>query len=170
MKSKRGSIIGGIILILIGAWLLAQQLGANVPSLGQLWPGFIILGGLISLISFVSDRKSDQLFFGIAGILTGGFFFLFTLGRLSWQEDMGRYWPVFVLIFSVASLAQWIAAPSQRGYLVQAALGLFIGLFFLAYNFNLFNRALTQQILQFWPVLLILAGLIALVRTIRKAN
>lgn len=170
MKNNRGSIIAGIILIVIGGWLLLQQFAVNVPGLKELWPGFVIFGGLAFLISFVRDRKPDQMFWGVAGILVGGFFFLFTLGQLSWQEDMRRVWPVFLIIFSLASVAQWITIPSRRDYLIQAALGLFIGLFFLAYNLDLFNRALTQQILQFWPVLLILAGLLTLVRTIRRRN
>lgn len=170
MKNNRGSIIGGIALILVGGWLLLQQFNLNVPGLRELWPGFIVLGGILSLVGFFRERKPDQMFFGVAAILVGGFFFLFTFGRLDWQEDMRRYWPAFLIIFSVASVAQWITIPSRRGYLVQAGIGLFIGLFFFAYNFNLFNRTLTQQVLQFWPVLLILAGLITLVQTIRRTN
>jgi len=169
MKNNRGSIIGGIVLIFIGAWLLLQQFNVNVPGLNQLWPGLIILGGLFSLISFFRERKPDQMFWGIAALLVGGFFFVFTLGRLNWS-DMSRYWPTFLIIFSLASFAQWLTLPSRRGYLIQAALGLLVGLFFFAYNFNLFNQVLTQRVLQFWPVLLILAGLITLVQAIRKTS
>jgi hypothetical protein len=170
MKNNRGSILIGILLVLVGGWLLLQQFGVNVPGLDKLWPGFIVLGGGLSLVSFFRDRKPDQMFVGVAGILVGGFFFLFTFGRLNWQEDMRRYWPAFLIILSLATLAQWLTIPSRRGYLVQAGIALFIGLFFFAYNFNLFNQTLTRQILMFWPVLLILAGLITLVRTIRKTT
>lgn len=172
MRRNRGSILAGIILIVVGVWILAERLGVNLPGIGALWPAIIIVVGLAALADYLYEgrRDTDKIFFGVAAALVGGFFFLFTLGRLSWAEDMRRYWPVFVLIFSAASFAQWIAAPSKRGVLVPASISLLVGLFFMATNFNILNRALSQQILQLWPLILILLGLIVLVRAVRRAN
>ena len=168
MKRNRGSILAGIVLIAIGAWLLADRLGASLPGLGALWPGFIILGGVIALISFFRERKPDQLFFGVAAPLVGGFFFMFTLGRWEWAQ-MRDYWPVFLIIAAVASLAEWIAAQ-RRNLIIQAAIFLFVGLFFFAYNLKLLNQTLADQILKLWPLALVVLGLIVLVRAIRRAN
>ncbi len=170
MKNNRGTIIVGIFLVLLGGWLLAQQMGVRVPSFTQLWPGVLILAGAGLLISFIQDRQPDQIFWGVAALLLGGFFFLFTLGLFNWQSDMARYWPVFLIIFSIASVFQWFTNPARRGYLAQAGLALLIGLFFLAYNFNLFSRFLAQQILQLWPLLVILAGLVVVARALRRAD
>ena len=170
MKRNRGSIVAGIFLVGLGGWLLAQQLGVWVPGLSQLWPGLVVLGGAAALLAYVSEREPDQLFLGVAGVLVGGCFFLFTLGRLDWQADMPRYWPAFLIIFSLASVAQWLAAPDRRGYLVQAGVSLLVGLFFFAYYFNLLSGLLVRQVQQLWPLLLIVAGLIALARSLRRTN
>ncbi|HLF03446.1 MAG TPA: DUF5668 domain-containing protein [Anaerolineales bacterium] len=169
MGRNRGSIIGGIVLIVIGGWLLAERFGVNLPGVGDLWPALLIIGGVAALIDYSRDRNADKVFFGVAGPLLGGFFFLFTLDRLAWSE-MGTWWPVFVLISAVASVAQWIVVPARRGLLVQAAIALFVGLFFLAANLNLFSRALTNQILQLWPLALIVLGLVIIARTVRRTS
>jgi hypothetical protein len=168
MKQHRGSILAGVFLIVIGAWLLAERLGVALPGISQLWPGLIILTALWSLISFFSDRKPDQLFWAVGGTLLGLFFFLFTLGRLEWGRDMRNYWPAFVIIFAIGSFAEWLAAPAHRRTLVMAAIALGIGLFFLAFNLNLIDSALGQQILQFWPVSLIVLGLIVVVQALNR--
>jgi hypothetical protein len=167
MKNNRGSIVAGIVLIGLGLWFLAEQMGMRLPELSTLWPAFLIIFGLASLISYFADRNPERVFFGVAGPLLGAFFFAITLGPLEWR-DLGVYWPVFILIFSLASVAQWIATPANRNLLSQAAVGLLIGLFFLAYNLNLLNRVLAQQILAFWPLILIVLGLIVVVRTFRR--
>lgn len=168
MRNNSGSILIGIILVVLGGWLLARQLGMNLPGLNALWPALLIILGVASFISYFTDRNPDRIFFGVAGPLLGAFFFVFTLGRLGWG-DMRVYWPVFVLIFSAASLAQWIAVPARRNLLAQAAVGLLVGLFFMAYNLNLLNRVLAQQVLTLWPLILIVLGLIVVVRTFRRA-
>jgi hypothetical protein len=170
VKRNLNSILLGIALIVLGGWLLAGQLGLSLPGLAQLWPGLIMLAGLGALLNFIAGRNTDELFLGVAALLTGGFFFLFTLGRLSWRADMPRAWPAFLIIFSLASAAEWLAAPAHRAYLVRAGLALLIGLFFFAYYFNLFGDVLMRQVLQFWPVLLIVAGLIAVARSLRQAH
>lgn len=172
MRKNRGSILAGVILILVGAWLLGERLGVNLPAIGALWPAIPIVFGLASLADYFYDgrRNSDKVFFGVAAVLAGGFFFMFTIGNLSWAEDMRRYWPVFVLIFAAASVAQWLVVPSKRGLLYQAAVALLVGLFFMASNFRILSPALSQQILQLWPLVLILLGLIVLVRAVRRAS
>lgn len=169
MENNRGSILIGIVLIAAGVWLLAERLGMNLPGLNTLWPALLIIFGIASFISYFTDRNPDRIFFGVAGPLLGAFFFMFTLGRLEWG-DLRIYWPVFVIIFSAASVAQWVAAPARRNLLAQAAVSLLIGLFFLAYNLNLLNRALAQQVLALWPLGLIVLGLIVVVRTVRRAS
>jgi hypothetical protein len=168
MKQHRGSILAGIFLILLGLWLLAGRLGANLPDLGQLWPVLVILGGVWSFIDFTATRKPDQLFWAVASVLVGIFFLCITVFNYLEWEDMRRYWPVFVLIFSAASVAEWLAAPSHRNTLYMAGISLLVGLFFLALNLNLLSSTLGEQILQLWPVALILLGLVMMVRAIAR--
>ncbi|MBI5081063.1 MAG: hypothetical protein HZB17_07140 [Chloroflexi bacterium] len=46
MKNYR-ALIPGLVLILIGGWFLAQNLGVLLPDIWNLWPGFIVLGGVL---------------------------------------------------------------------------------------------------------------------------
>src|SRR6266498_3847127 len=116
MRTRRGAFLPGLLLILLGAWLLATTLGVRLPDLGQLWPVVPLFFGLGALVQyFVEGRRSEGLVFtGVAAALLGGFFLAITLGPLEWG-DLGRFWPVFVLIGGVAFLAQWLARPGGIG-------------------------------------------------------
>src|SRR3989304_4803241 len=131
---RRGALTPGLLLILFGAWLLAQNLGVPLPGLDMLWPALPLLFGLGLLLQF------------------------FPLGRLRWG-DMDRYWPVFVLIGGLAFLAQWLVNPAQRGLLIPAGLGLLVGLVAITFTLNLASPALIQQVTKLWPLALIVLGL-----------
>ena len=163
MSNRRGAIIPGLLLMLLGAYLLAQNLNVPLPGLDRLWPAFPLIFGLAFILQFFLGGRTDDglIFVGVAGTLVGAFFFLFTLGRLEWSQ-MGTYWPVFVVGGGVAFLAQWLVRPAQRGLLVPAFLALVVGLVALVLNLRLVNRELAEQISKLWPVLLILGGLAVL--------
>lgn len=163
MSNRRSAIIPGLLLMLLGAYLLAQNLNVPLPGLDQLWPAFPLIFGLAFILQFFFGGRTDDglIFVGVAGMLVGAFFFLFTLGRLEWSQ-MGTYWPVFVVVGGVAFLAQWLVRPAQRGLLVPAFLALVVGLVALVLNLRLVNRELAEQISKLWPVLLILGGLAVL--------
>ncbi len=162
---SRGALLTGVLMILIGGWLLAQNFGAALPGLEQLWPAFPLLGGLAFLVQyFANGRRDDGLVFvGVAAALVGGFFFAFTLGPLRFDEgDMRRWWPVFVLIGAAASLAQWLAQPREWGRLAFASLAALVGTVALAATLGYLDRGQLAQLARWWPVLLIVAGLMAL--------
>ena len=159
MRNRRGALIPGLVLILLGGWLLATTLGVRLPDLDQLWPILPLSFGLASLVQFFVDgRRSPGLIFtGVASALLGAFFLTITLGPLAWG-DLDRYWPVFVLIGGVAFLAQWLARPGEFGLLVPALLALLVGGGALALTLGYVQPAISAQILRLWPVLLIVLG------------
>jgi hypothetical protein len=159
MQNRRGAFLPGLLLILVGAWLLASTLGVRLPDLGQLWPVIPLFFGLAALVQYFAEgRRSEGLVFtGVAATLLGGFFLAITLGPLEWG-DLDRYWPVFVVIGGTAFLAQWLARPGETGLLVPAGLALLVGLVALALTLGLLNPALSVQLLRFWPVVLIILG------------
>lgn len=160
MRDRRGAYIPGAILILIGLWLLAGNLGLHLPGLDQLWPGLLILLGLGFVAQFFAGERRDEglVFAGVASTLLGAFFLSVTLGPLEWR-DLGRYWPVFVLIGGAAFLAQWLARREERGLLVPAGAALLVGLAGLVLTAGWLNPALTEQLIKLWPLALIAAGL-----------
>ena len=177
MMRKTNSLLLAVVLILLGLWFLAQNMGIALPGLEQLWPIFVVLGGLSALTAYFSGRDTDpgQLFVGIAALGMGLFFFLFTLhvrlpvlGRVAWS-DMSWMWPTFLLIAGVAFGGQFVLSGFKNpGVLVPGVLSLGVGLVSFAFTLELLNRALAFRLLKFWPVILIILGLGALVQTLSR--
>ena len=107
MRNRRGTLIPGLLLVALGAWLLASTLGVRLPSFETLWPVALIVFGLAFLVQFFAGgRQSEGLVFtGIATLLLGGFFLAITLGGLPWSAA-GRLWPVYQLIGGAAFQTQ----------------------------------------------------------------
>jgi hypothetical protein len=160
MRRRGGALLPGLLLIALGAWLLAGTLGVRLPSFETLWPVALIVFGLAFLVQFFAGgRRSEGLVFtGVATALLGGFFLAITVGLLAWN-DAARLWPVYILIGGLAFLAQWLARPGERGLLVPAVLALAVGGATLALILNLVQADIASQIIRFWPLVLIVLGL-----------
>jgi hypothetical protein len=171
MSHRRSTILPGLLLILLGAWLLARNLNLAVPGLDQLWPGFLVLFGLGFLGQYFASGRRDEglVFMGVAGTLLGVFFLTITLGRLRWS-DLGTYWPVFVLIGGAAFLGQWLAKPSDRGLLVPAVMALLVGGVALVFTLGLLEPSLAAQAARLWPLGLIVLGVALLISYLRRPN
>jgi len=118
MRNRRGAIFPGLVLIALGLWFLADALGWQLPSLGDLWPIFPLGFGLASLVNYFTGGRQNHglVFSGVSSALIGALFFAITLGPLEWG-DLGRLWPLFILISGLAFTVQWLVQPSERGLL-----------------------------------------------------
>ena len=162
---RRGSVFGGLIIIAIGVWFLMSSLGVNLPNIGNLWPVFPTLGGFAFLAAYLFGNEKDSGFLipGVGGFLTGLFFFLFTFGIYEWGE-MSRLWPVFPLIGGIAFLAMFMA-ERDGGLLVPAFGGIGVGIVGLLFTMTGLSLAWLST---YWPVILIILGIIVLVQNIGK--
>jgi len=163
---RKGTIVLALFLILLGTYFLLEELGIGIPGWETVWPVLPLAGGLASLGNYIFGRQRDpdQVFLGMAATLGGLAFFFVTLGPLEY-EDLGTWWPVFVLIGSVAFLAQWIATCFRDwGALFMALVALVVGGAGLAITLQLLGPATRELLPKLWPVLLILGGLMALLR------
>ena len=163
---RKGTIVPAIFLILLGIYFLLQEMGIAVHGWDVIWPVFPLAGGLASLGSyfFGERRDPDRVFFGVAATLVGLAFFFITLGPLEY-EDLGTWWPVFVLIGSVAFLTQWVATRFRDwGALFLSLVALVVGGAGLAITLQLLGPETRKLLPKLWPVLLILGGLMALLR------
>ena len=88
MRRRSGAILPGLLLIALGAWLLAGTLGVRLPSVETVWPVGLLVFGVAFLVQFFAGgRRSEGLVFtGVATTLLGGFFLAITLGRLTWAD------------------------------------------------------------------------------------
>jgi hypothetical protein len=90
--------------------------------------------------------------------MIGGFLGLFAWGILEWH-DMARWWPGFPLIGGLAFVVLWAAGRFRDwGVLVPALIGIVVGVVGFLFTFG----AVGESVLKFWPVLIILAGVISL--------
>jgi hypothetical protein len=165
---RNRSIWPALVLILLGCWFLADNFGLALPDFGQLWPIFVVVGGLVSLSSYFRQgrRHADALFSGIVALGIGFYFLLFTLeltvpvlGHFEWSR-MAEFWPGFVLIAGLAFLAQFVAGGFQPVRLLVAG-GLIVLFAVIAFAFTLqfLSQTLARQLIVFWPIVLILIGL-----------
>mgnify|MGYP001036752980 CR=1 FL=1 len=165
MRDK-GTVVLAALLIGLGTYLLLSELGIGLPGWQSVWPAIPLVGGLALLISHVTDPNSDpeRVFFGTAATLVGIAFLFVTVGPFTF-ESLGTWWPVFALIAGVAFLAQWAAASFQDwDALFLGFVALCVGGVALAIAFQLLGPNTREVLPRLWPVILILAGLIALLR------
>ena len=175
MESRRsGALIPAILLIGIGAFFLLMNLNVLPQvSVGQLWPALPVLLGAGMLVQYFLGRMRDPglVTGGTIFVLTGLFFFLFTLranlpglGSIGWGR-MAVLWPAFPTIVGIALLLQWIAGGLRdTGLLVPVGILLVVGLG--GFAFTLANIPTFSMMLTYWQALLIVIGVIVLARSL----
>lgn len=160
---KRRSIIGGIIMILVGVAFLLLNLFPAVAeqiNFGRYWPLLIITVGIIFLLSALF-HISDLAIPG--SIITG-------IGGLLYYQNLSGNWaswayvwtliPGFVgvgLILSslLSNQEEGQAAAGTRLILISAFLFFLFGFFFSGFG----------GLGQYWPIVLIILGVLLIIRS-----
>jgi hypothetical protein len=158
------------ILILIGLFFLLNNAGLLDDldlNAEKLWPGFVLLGGLAFLLQFFmgGDRDPGLIFVGTAATLLGLYFFLFTFnvelpfefenlsGPIDW-DDSGALWPAYPLIGGIAFVVMSLFSR-KRDEFGLGIVAMIVGV--VAFFYTLGGEEL-KDLVQFWPVLVILWG------------
>lgn len=160
MDENRGTrLTFGLLLILAGMLILGTNLGMLRGQV--LWPFFILFPGLFLLIlAFTSRSARGAVFPGTIVTLIG---LLFLAWRNQWFPiNMADFWPIFPTIVGFAFLMLFAFMPNDWGVLVPAFILLGVGLVFFGINYNV----LDHSILRYWPVLLVLIGIISMARSL----
>lgn len=176
---NRKSILPALVLICLGSWFLADNVGLTLPNLGQLWPGFIVLGGLSALVTYFvgANKNPEQIFSGLVALGTGLFFFIFTLdlawpiiGRIRWS-DMSLLWPLFPLISGLAFIGQFVLTGFRKPkLLLPGCVAVGVGVVALPITFGIVGGAWVYRLLDYWPLILILVGLSSLISYFQGRN
>jgi hypothetical protein len=157
------SMVGGIVLILLGIIFFAVTQGAFDLNWGSIWPIFPMLAGLgLIMLGFTTESPQSRgalVFSGSIPLLVGAFFFATTTGIFS-RGDQGTLWPVYPLIVGVAFFAGYLASGMRNVYfLIPGAMLVLVSLVFFAVTLTDSYDLLGKL----WPIFLIAAGVLILV-------
>lgn len=163
MQRRRGSVAAALVLILLGVWFLAVQIfpGLQDFAFGRLtWPMVIIavgaLLGLIGLLTWVPGML-------IPACIVGGIG-----GLLYWQNATGNWdswayaWTLIPGFVGVGIVLSGLMS-GDRKTMIGGGWTIFYSLVLLAI-FGTFLGGLTVS--KYWPVLLILLGVLLLVQSL----
>ncbi len=164
---RKGMLLLGLILILIGVYSLLEVFSLNVPKLERLWPVVPIAGGITLLISYFRPPREDpaRVFWGVALTLSGLVFLLITLTGENYAI-LRQWWPAFIIILGISFLSLWLAEGLRDwGALFLAIVSLVFGGVYTAVNLRVFGPNTAAEIGRLWPVVLIFVGLILVLRS-----
>jgi hypothetical protein len=153
MNIDKKSLVTGLILIFIGIAFLSDNLGIIYISWDTFWPWFLIAGGILFFLGWLGDREKYGLLMPASILTIYGSLFLYSSYNHWWQ--MQNLWPVFLLGPGVGFLLMYFLGKRESGLLVPGGILLGLGVIFLIgegrWRF-------------FWPLLLILFGILLLLR------
>jgi hypothetical protein len=169
MLKKRESVVPGIILILLGAWLLIRQFDALTPYYERIYP-FLLIGVSVALLTDALRRSRSGAFFWSVVLLQIGTFFLVRNYGIIADYDSEEYWPLFLFAFGVGFYVLFLYTPSNWGLLIPSCLFQYFGLLFASHTFQEMPGVLDFFNDHYWPVFLILSGVVILLHSIKKQS
>jgi hypothetical protein len=120
----------------------------------------VIIGVLCAILALKLNKRSLYLFFAAFFILLGIFLFFFTLKII--PMTFSQVWP-FLSVFTGLALfpAGWHRYGKIKiGYVVSSLAFIALGCLLLIFSFDVVQFTFKKFILQWWPLILTLAGVI----------
>lgn len=161
MKNRRGSLVGGVVLILIGLAILAHQLRVSLVPWYYIYPFVFVLLGLASAYRIRGRGHRDGVFGTIFFLSLGAFFILREFDLIPYMHA----WPFVAMAIGLGFVAQYFFVPNQWGVLIPGALFLFFG---GASLLNELDYWYFFDIVRYWPLILIALGVIVLLNGLRQ--
>lgn len=159
---KRENIIWGIVLILLGAGFLIFQLYPDRFA-GANWPWILVaLGGVFFVLSLLT-RTGGTMVPGAVLLGLGGIF-LYQTRTGNWAS-WSYIWTLIPGFVGAGLLLGSLVDPQLRTARSGGLITLVISLILFAIFGGLFG--LSPSVLRYWPVLLIIAGAVIFVRSLR---
>ncbi len=162
MSDRRGSLVGGLVLILIGLAMLANRLHVRLPGWDSIYPFVFILLGLASAYRIRGRGHREGVFGTVFFLSLGAFFVLRNFDLIPYFHS----WPIFPIAVGLGILAQIIFVPSHWGVVIP---GVVLVLFGVAMLFEELDYWYFYDVAKFWPVILIAFGIGILLNARRRA-
>jgi hypothetical protein len=131
---------------------------------------FVILGALCAVFAIKLNKRSLYLFFAAFFIQVGFFLFLIALKII--PLEFSRWWPLLSVFSGLALFpAGWRRYGSIRSrYVVPSLTFVILGCLLLIFSFDVVPFSFKQFMLEWWPFLVVLAGLILVLIALGTRN
>jgi hypothetical protein len=155
------AFIIGILFMFIGSGsLLGTLVGTSKLSVFMAF-SFVIAGIVLAMVAVVLNKRATYIFFAVFFIMTGFYLFLSALGLIP-GSFFNNSWPVISVFAGLALLpAGWRRYGFFRSrFLVPSVVLVVLGCVLLVFSFDVVDFSFKQFIQNWWPLLLVLAGLL----------
>jgi hypothetical protein len=152
-------IIGLLLMFLGTAFLLGTLEGTSGSSV--LWAFFfVIIGALFAFFAIRLNKRSTYLFCATFFLMVGLFLFLSALHIIPIAFSQG--WPLLSIFAGFALFPSgWRRYGAFRSrFVVPSLLFVILGCVLLIFSFDVVPFSFAQFILNWWPLLIVLAGML----------
>ncbi|MDR0524532.1 MAG: hypothetical protein LBG90_01500 [Spirochaetaceae bacterium] len=159
-RAARYVFILGLLGLLLGsAFLLGTMEGASRISVMAAF-FFVLLGSLSAILAIKLHKRSLYLFFAGFFILLGLFLLFSALNIIPVSLRQG--WPLLSVFSGLALVpAGWHRYGGFRiRYVVPAIAFVLLGSVLLVFSFNIVPFSFAQFVIRWWPLLIVLTGLL----------
>jgi hypothetical protein len=162
--------ITGLFLMFLGsAFLIGSLTGISRISVLVSFM-FVIAGFLFAFLAIALNKRSLYLFFAAFFLLVGLFLFLFSLKII--PVSFSQAWPLISVFSGMALIpAGWHRYGALRSrYTVPAIAFVALGSVLMIFSFHMVPFSFTRFVLDWWPLLVVLAGLILVLVSLGTKN
>lgn len=173
---RRGSILPGLILVIIGVIMLLDQTGIYFFHWGLILPLLAVVLGLYMWVRALRSKEKRGVFTGTLLIVFGGFFLLWNYGPFYNHFYFRSYVPIFPIAIGLAFFALFIVDFRKWWALFPAAFFLSIGgiglasTLYILQNMIYRSRDIIHVITDYFPMILVGIGLLLIIGSMRKAR
>lgn len=159
MQKESKSIVWGIILILAGLIFLGNNLNWWDVEWGNVWPLFLIGGGLLFWVGWFTSRKDVGVLMPGTILITYGLLFQYcAMYGWYWMDEL---WPIFLLGPGLGFFAMYFLGEKEKGTLLAGSILVVLAiLFWIGHDLSRY----------FWPLLLIGIGIFLLFSAQKKRD
>ena len=151
---RRAGYASGLVLIGVGAVILAHNLGLLRPGFKYWWPLGLVAVGVGALLS---RRLAVGTFLSSTGL------YLLLWNNSLIPEGAGAWWPALVVLGGASLLA--VGLKNKKMWSIILGVGMIsAGGLFLVDNYYMLPISPGEMLAKGWPALLVLWGLLRLVR------
>jgi hypothetical protein len=169
MSDKRGSILPGIFLIVVGVWFLLVRFEIIENYRYRIYSVTIIILALFLLIEAFRNSNSSALFWGVTILVIGGFFSMRNFGIIP-HYYFNRFWPILLIGVGSGFFSLFIFDPRDWGVLIPAFILIFFGIGLSIRSFSNLSWNWDFIIEKYWPIPLILIGMGILLKGVSKTK